>query len=247
MEHADLRATRRMAGGRAGLRAGLVCAILLAASAYGMPAGAAVTAGHAPNPPLFGTVAFRSSNIALFPQWIGALARYFKERPMEKASCTTSRFNRCLLAKWSGFLKTLRGKPPMDQLDAINTYMNRKRYIVDPVNYGVRDYWATPLQFLSRNGDCEDYAIAKYMSLKSLGFKDSQMRIVVLQDLNLDLPHAILVVYVDGRGYALDNQINTVVPADSIKHYKPFYSINQQYWWLHRPAAPQRKRLARAR
>ena len=129
----------------------------------------------------------------------------------------------------------------MDKIIAVNAYMNRKRYIIDPRNYGVRDYWATPAQFLSRNGDCEDYAIAKYMSLRSLGFKDSQLRIVVLQDLNLDLAHAILVVYHNGRAYVLDNQIETVVPADRVYHYKPYYSINEHYWWLHRPLLARSK------
>ena len=123
----------------------------------------------------------------------------------------------------------LRGKPPMDQIIAVNAYMNRKRYIIDPRNYGVRDYWATPRQFLSRNGDWEDYAIAKYMSLRSLGFDDSRLRIVVLQDLNLGLPHAILVVYHKGSAFVLDNQIKSVVPADKVYHYKPYYSINENH------------------
>ena len=130
----------------------------------------------------------------------------------------------------------------MDQIIAINGYMNQKRYIIDPRNYGVRDYWATPGQFLARNGDCEDYAIAKYMSLRSLGFKDSQLRIVVLKDMNLGLAHAILAVYHDGRTFVLDNQIKTVVPADKVYHYKPYYSINEKHWWLHRPLLARRNR-----
>jgi predicted transglutaminase-like cysteine proteinase len=57
-----------------------------------------------------------------------------------------------------------------------------------------------------------------------------------LNDLNLGLGHAILVVYVEGTPMVLDNQIQKVVPASSIKHYKPVYSVNDTGWWLHRPA-----------
>jgi predicted transglutaminase-like cysteine proteinase len=60
------------------------------------------------------------------------------------------------------------------------------------------------------------------------------MRIVVVDDLNLRIPHAILVVYLGERAYILDNQISRVVPAEVVNHYKPIYSINEQAWWLHR-------------
>jgi predicted transglutaminase-like cysteine proteinase len=60
------------------------------------------------------------------------------------------------------------------------------------------------------------------------------MRIVVLNDLNLRIAHAVLAVYVSGKPYILDNQISKVVPASSIHHYQPVYSINENGWWLHR-------------
>lgn len=219
----------------------VVAATMVAIGLLSTQAHGAATAKSGGYQPLFHTGEIRSSNIALFPKWKGALARYFDEQKLDEKSCKSSRFNRCHLAQWTKRLDSLRGKAPMDQIIAINAYMNKKRYIIDPRNYGVRDYWATPGQFLTRNGDCEDYAIAKYMSLRSLGFKDSQLRIVVLQDLNLRLAHAILVVYHRGRAYVLDNQIKTVVPADKVYHYKPFYSINEKHWWLHRPLMARRK------
>ena len=121
-----------------------------------------------------------------------------------------------------------------DQMMLINNYLNKAKYILDLINYRVEDYWATPLQFFSKDGDCEDYAIAKFMSLRSLGVANEDMRIVVLKDLNLRLAHAILVVYVDGEALVLDNQINQVVRAQDIRHYQPIYSINETTWWLHR-------------
>ncbi len=123
------------------------------------------------------------------------LGRYFDEVRLADASCESSLFNRCHLREWAGSLKKIQGKGRFEQIHEVNETMNRKRYILDIRNYGITDYWASPLQFFSRNGDCEDYAITKFMSLRALGFGNSDMRIVVLNDLNLGIAHTILVVY----------------------------------------------------
>ncbi len=205
---------------------GLVAVALVIAS---QPA-----AGRPRYPALFGAREVRSDNLEMFTKWTAALDRAFDERRLAHAPCTATAFNRCHFAAWRRFLDSLAGQPRMAQLAAVNRYMNHKRYIVDPRNYGVRDYWAAPGQFLSRDGDCEDYAIAKFMSLKTLGFTNDEMRIVVLQDLNLGIAHAILVVYLDGHALVLDNQIEDVVSADTVRHYRPIYSINERHWWLYR-------------
>ena len=183
---------------------------------------------------IFGTIETRASTVKMFPKWTGALSRYFNERNLEDAPCTSSIFNRCHLKEWKAFLAGLAGRDRRTQVREVNDFMNRQRYLTDPRNYGVKDYWATPTQFLRRDGDCEDYAIAKFISLRALGFTNDMLRVVVLQDLNLRIGHAILVVYLDGRALVLDNQVRRVVPAESIRHYQPIYSINEHHWWLHR-------------
>lgn len=186
-------------------------------------------------PALFGSREVHNTNLVPFQKWTGMLARQADERSLYEGPCTAQRFNRCHLQEWRALLRSLAGQAPSAQVAAVNEFMNRAPYIIDPVNYGVPDYWATPIQFLGKDGDCEDYAIAKFISLRELGFKNEQMRIVVLDDLNLKIAHAILVVYMDGRALVLDNQIATVVPAERIRHYRPIYSINEDSWWLHRP------------
>jgi predicted transglutaminase-like cysteine proteinase len=185
-------------------------------------------------PALFGSREVRSANLGPFQKWTWMLDRQRDELGVYDGSCTARRFNRCHLQEWRQLLKEIAGLEPMAQLDAVNSFMNRAPYVTDPVNYGVPDYWATPLQFMSKDGDCEDYAIAKYFSLRQLGLPDERMRIVVVDDLNLRVPHAILVVYLGERAYILDNQISRVVPAEIVNHYKPIYSINEHAWWLHR-------------
>jgi len=121
------------------------------------------------------------------------------------------------------------------RLAAINQFFNRRIvFAEDEAVWGVADYWASPLELLDKGrGDCEDFAIAKYISLRELGFSQSDMRILVLNDLNLRIPHAILIVYLNGRAFVLDNQIAQVVPTDVIRHYQPIFSINEEAWWLH--------------
>ena len=184
--------------------------------------------------PLFGTAEVQSTNQAPFPKWRGALAKYFSDRNLLDAPCESSIFNKCHLKEWQAFLTEQKGRPKREQVEAVNDYMNRHRYFTDPRNYGINDYWATPYEFLQRDGDCEDYAIAKFMSLRALGFENSEIRLVVVNDLNLKLGHAILAVYIDGEALILDNQVRQVVKSSAIRHYKPVYSINENYWWLHR-------------
>ena len=181
----------------------------------------------AANEQLFGTQEIHSSNLQMFPKWRGTMDRYAGEQK----NCDPAK---CHLKEWQALVERLRGKDLMTELREVNREMNAKPYITDPVNWNLPDYWATPFQFLRKDGDCEDYAIAKYMALRRLGISVDDMRIVVLQDLNLGIAHAILAVYVKGTPYILDNQISTVVPAKVIHHYKPVYSVNENGWWLHR-------------
>jgi len=180
-------------------------------------------------PSFFGTKELHGTSLKQFPKWTGVMNRFTKELQ----SCPP---NLCNSKMWKAIIAQTKDLDLKSKLRTINAIMNGHPYILDPVNWGVADYWATPFEFLRKNGDCEDYAIAKFYALRDSGVSTDQMRVVALMDLNLGLGHAILVVYVDGTPMVLDNQIQKVVPASSIKHYKPVYSVNDTGWWLHRPA-----------
>jgi predicted transglutaminase-like cysteine proteinase len=117
----------------------------------------------------------------------------------------------------------------------VNAFVNRHRYVLDKANYGIEDYWATPREFAKNDGDCEDFAIAKYLSLKALGWNDADLRIVVLLDTERMAPHAIAVAYGEGEAWVLDNQITEVTSSAAVARYRPYYSLNESGWWLHRP------------
>ena len=199
-----------------------------------LPCSAAVRSYNG-NRGLFGSHEIRSNNLSLFPQWQRALNRSLEEAGTEKAECSAENRKGCLHRDWMGALEALRGKDRLEQIQGINRMVNARPYVRDAVNYGVSDHWATLNEFLSLNGDCEDYAIAKYFALRTLGFSPDSMRIVVLKDLSRRTTHSVLVVYLGDRALVLDNQLRAVVDARSIRHYQAVYAVNERHWWLYTP------------
>lgn len=181
---------------------------------------------------LFGSRETPSTQLAPFPKWTGTLSRDPGHRQKMRSSCSGTP-RTCLYDRWMSMVDRAKPLSTYDKLVRINREINASKYIIDMINWGMEDYWETPFEFFTRNGDCEDYAIAKYMTLKMLGVPTSSMRIVVLQDNNLRLLHSVLVVTDRGTNYILDNQIQQVVKDSSIHHYAPIYSINESRWWRH--------------
>jgi predicted transglutaminase-like cysteine proteinase len=218
-------------------------AVVLAASIgvlVSAPAGANVKMKV--HPSFFNSVEVRSSNLKPFKKWRAALKRYSLERKKNQKirSCSSKRLNICDYGQWGKFLKTLQGKDKLTQIRAVNYRMNKARYITDKNNWGRKDYWATPGEFMANFGDCEDYAIIKFLSLKLLGFKEEELRVVAVKDMNLKIGHAVLIVFWKDpksgrtRSLLLDNQIKKVVDARTVRHYQPVFSINSKNWWRHR-------------
>ena len=183
---------------------------------------------------LFGYSQLPQTDNQVFNQWIQALERHI-QIDIAEGDCHETTFNRCHLRNWQSFLDDLKNRPRDQQLDAVNRYANQKEYTLDIDNYGVEDYWAVPREFLYNNGDCEDYAITKLFSLRWLGFPMDELRIVVLQDTNLRIPHAVLAVADNNDIMIMDNQIHEVISHRDIVHYAPVYSINEKHWWIHLP------------
>ncbi|HWA48843.1 MAG TPA: transglutaminase-like cysteine peptidase [Dongiaceae bacterium] len=149
----------------------------------------------------------------------------------ESAGCDTAT---CTSDGWDLLVASLRGKPLGLQLRAVNDAINARRYVLDEDNWSDPDYWATPYEFLKKSGDCEDFAVAKYMALKAAGVPVENLRVAVMWDAKTKSGHAALVVYVGGEAFLLDNLIASVVRADTVDHYRAIYSINETGWWLHK-------------
>lgn len=187
-------------------------------------------------PALYGMEEKRSSNLKAFTKWSGMFARFDKQ--LKSASSTK------VVRDWQQNLQDVKGHSIKSMAKSVNNLVNQKRYITDSKNWGKSDYWATPVEFLQRGGDCEDFAIMKYTALRSLGVPEERLRIAIVQDTKKNIPHAVLVVYTEAGAYILDNQIKTLVSTSSGSRYQPIYSINRTAWWLHK--APSSTILASA-
>ena len=183
---------------------------------------------------LFGYQEILKQDLSLFPQWLSVLERHLLN-VSDASSCQSTQFNQCHLKQWQVFLKSIKHLPVMSQVKLVNKYANQQEYILDIENYAVADYWASAKEFLVNSGDCEDYAIIKMLSLKWLGYDVNSMRVVVVQDTNLRVAHAVMAIEINNDIFILDNQIDQVISHADIFHYVPVYSINEDNWWMHVP------------
>ena len=183
---------------------------------------------------LFGYQENERKNLKMFPQWLSVLERNIKQGA-PKGNCETNKLDQCHVKNWMSFLDGIRHLSRAKQINKVNLYANQHDYILDIENYGVKDYWATPREFLYNNGDCEDYAITKMLSLKILGFNMNKIRLVVLQDTNLRIPHAVLALITKNDILIMDNQVNEIISHKHVLHYVPIYALNEKKWWMFLP------------
>lgn len=176
-------------------------------------------------PALFGSEERASTNLEPFTKWTGMFARF-------EAAINQPRGKKIVNA-WQREITAYKGLPLEKMAERVNNYINDQPYILDNRNWGASDYWASPIEFFENGGDCEDFAIAKYVSLRALGVPEDRLRLAIVHDLEKDIPHAVLVVYTDSGAMILDNQSDRAEIASRITRYKPIFTINRNAWWLH--------------
>lgn len=180
---------------------------------------------------VFGYSEQRFDGLKPFPKWRSVVERFIAQSNRVKSDCDRKQKALCLDVAWGALVDLVEGQPAMEQLDLVNEFMNSHVYTFDMENWGVEDYWATPFQFFGKMGDCEDYSIAKYLTLRMLGWPVEKLKIVILQDMNLNVTHANLAVTFEGKTLILDNQLPEIVEANRISHYLPVYAVNEENWW----------------
>lgn len=123
-----------------------------------------------------------------------------------------------------------------EKLELVNDFMNRTPFVADLQHWGKEDYWATPVEFLSTNGgDCEDFSIAKYFALRSLGVPDEKLRITYVKEVVVyNEAHMVLAYFPapDVEPLVLDNINKSIRPASTRTDLVPVYSFNGSGLWL---------------
>ncbi len=121
------------------------------------------------------------------------------------------------------------------KLAGVNRFFNRVRYNSDYALWDKKDYWATPFEVLGINSaDCEDYAIAKYFTLLTMGVAEDRLRITYVKSLELNEAHMVLAYYPasDAEPLILDNLKKAILPAAARSDLVPVYSFNGADLWL---------------
>lgn len=109
------------------------------------------------------------------------------------------------LENWNNVMKNAESKEEQIQVRNINSYFNQYRYKQDKYNWKNVEYWASFSEFIGKGtGDCEDYALAKYYSLRKLGIPSYKLRLISGKFKGKG--HLLLAYYKDGDDpYILDN------------------------------------------
>ena len=175
---------------------------------------------------LFGTVEFKRP-LSTLPGWLDLL----KRNGMDPVFIPGKAFKKGVT--WESFKSKAPQGNKMELLRYVNSFWNTWPYVEDIVNWKQEDYWAIPAEFLKKSGDCEDYSIIKYFTLKELGIAPESMRIVVVRDTIRNFAHAVLAVYVNGDAFILDNLSNSVLSHTKLRQYSPQYSVNESGRWAH--------------
>ncbi len=140
------------------------------------------------------------------------------------------------ILSWQAFIKSTQSLSEQEKLTRVNDFFNQNiEFLDDAYLWGMNDYWATPLEVLAKGaGDCEDYSIAKYFTLRELGVPDNKMRITYVKAIELNQAHMVLTFFETPHSVplVLDNLNPQIKSASKRRDLLPVYSFNGSGLWL---------------
>jgi predicted transglutaminase-like cysteine proteinase len=178
----------------------------------------------------FGLFTFQAPEGLLWQKWRGVSADIAEDLDA-MARCRASS-DACSPAatRFIAVIDAARKYDGRARLDAVDHAVNDAvRYMTDMQQHGVPDLWSSPLStFATLRGDCEDYAIAKYVALREAGVAAGDLRIVLAHDNALGEDHAVLAARQDGHWFILDNRRAEVLADGDVKHLAPLFAVDAQ-------------------
>jgi predicted transglutaminase-like cysteine proteinase len=116
------------------------------------------------------------------------------------------------------------------RLAAINRLINHAiRRASDFVAFGEDDHWAAPIEAFSvGRGDCEEFAIAKYVALSEVGWPASDLRLVIGLDTSIHREHMVVGARHEGRWLVLDNRSNILAEDRNLGRFAPLFVLDQR-------------------
>lgn len=139
------------------------------------------------------------------------------------------------IESWRLLMMELKQASPAVQINRINRFFNQVvPFKHDKYHWSKADYWATPFELIVTNGgDCEDYAIAKYVSLMYLGIPPSQLFLGYTYSKTYDTPHMVLVYQAGKKAnmLILDNIVENIFESTLRDDLTLIYKFNKSGIW----------------
>jgi predicted transglutaminase-like cysteine proteinase len=139
------------------------------------------------------------------------------------------------LNSWQTFIQNNTAESDLAKLEEVNDFFNRFDFVSDALHWRQKDYWATPIEFLaSDGGDCEDFSLAKYFTLKQLGLDEEKINMTYVKAWKLNQAHMVITYYStpDAEPLVLDNLITAIQPASKRTDLLPVFSFNGSSLWI---------------
>ncbi len=144
------------------------------------------------------------------------------------------------LQQWKNLVAKFPKMDQAEQLRNVNGFFNRWAQRTDAQLYGEEEHWACAGEFLSKGGgDCEDFAIIKYIALRDLGWPASKLWVLAVYDVSRKQGHAVLAAQVKDSFFILDNVSRpTYLILDHtslVALYLPEIALNEEGSWVFPP------------
>jgi predicted transglutaminase-like cysteine proteinase len=178
----------------------------------------------------FGLFVFRAPEGILWRKWRGIESDMIKDRLILDRCRAHAETCPSHAAQFLLLVNVVTSKSGRAQLDEANRAVNAAiRYVTDFVQYGEADRWSAPLEtFATGKGDCEDYAIAKYVALQESGFPSDDLRLVLVRDRAARQDHAVLAARLGDRWLILDNRRAELIEDTSAANFMPLFAIDHR-------------------
>ncbi len=154
---------------------------------------------------------------------------------LDKAEQKYGKSARLRLVAWEDLIISGNSQTDLEKLENVNQFFNQMEFVDDIDHWGEKDYWATPIEFLgTQGGDCEDFTIAKYFTLKAMGVEEEKLNLTYVKALNYNVHHMVLTYFSTpgSEPLVLDNIVTDIKPSSQRKDLLPIYSFNGTGLWL---------------
>jgi predicted transglutaminase-like cysteine proteinase len=202
----------------------------------------AIKEAPSPGPEPFGLFTFRAPDGLLWRKWRSVEAAMTAEQIVLDRCRADVHDCPSHAAQFLRLITAVGSKSGREKLEEANQAVNQAiRYVSDYAQHGEADRWSTPLAtFATAKGDCEDYAIAKYVALVAAGFSRDDLQLVLVRDRAVRQDHAVLAARLDGHWLILDNRFSALKDDFEASSLTPLFAIDHH--GVHLFAAPYAKR-----